>query len=85
MKAYITFPGDPSVGIFGWTYEIETPIFDKNEKENRNGFLKDLVALYENWDDWKASGAWFSDECGDCRTIKKPNESCSNKNCVSHY
>lgn len=46
MKAYITDEGDPSVGIFPQTYELDIPLDYDADADDRKWFRKQLSMLY---------------------------------------
>jgi hypothetical protein len=65
MKAFIYFPGDPSVGIFPETLECDLPFphfADMDEpKERREECRKEIEKFYTSWCDERCQVS-FSDE-----------------------
>lgn len=62
--AYISSPGDRSVGLFGYNTEVPTGITEFEDKEHRNYVRRCLSECFsEIWDD--PATVMFSDECQD--------------------
>jgi len=53
IKLIVTDQGDPSVGIFPESWLVESPIIDKNEKENLEFFKAEIIKLYDSFCDGK--------------------------------
>lgn len=49
MKLYITDKGDPHVGIFEQTYEIETPLTEENSPADFKWFKTQISNLYNEF------------------------------------
>jgi hypothetical protein len=59
MKAFIYFPGDPSVGIFSETFEMQIPEFDTDYREETR---RDIQNLYTEISGGEGCRVSFSDE-----------------------
>lgn len=66
MKAQIYYFGDPSVGIWSGTFEMEVPDLSCYDEKEREVMRKDIEKFYTQWLDEKVI-IWFDDECSECR------------------
>jgi len=46
VKAYVTDHGDPSVGLFPCTWEVECPFHKDDDEETKEFFREHLSKLY---------------------------------------
>ena len=65
MKANIYFAGEPSVGIFSYSYDVEIPDLTEYDNETRKWLRDQLQALYTELEDHDCT-VTFDDECFDC-------------------
>jgi hypothetical protein len=50
VKLIVTDAGDPSVGIYAVSWEVECPMeFDKNDKEELEFFRDAILAIYKEY------------------------------------
>ena len=72
IKALIYAHGDPSVGMFGFSLEMNIKGFDMKDdiitdRENgREEFRKSITEFFTTWLDYGRVDVHFSDECPDC-------------------
>lgn len=56
----ITDQGDPSVGIFPQSWEIECPFWSDEENDTKEWFLDQAVLLYREFCDGKCTAEYSS-------------------------
>lgn len=64
MKMQITDHGDPSVGLFGATFEIDVP-FERVDADSEmlEGFRNEIAKIFSEYGDFKANPVYdFEDE-----------------------
>ena len=66
MEAFISAPGDWSVGIAGASARVE---FDGGLTSEREWFREELMKLFHEFFDVGKPTVVFSDECDYCRSI----------------
>lgn len=63
MKLYITDEGDPSVGVFSKTYEIDTPFHPDNVyPDDLIWFKRQMETVYKEFAEGRLT-MWYENEC----------------------
>lgn len=55
VKAYVTDHGDPSVGLFPCTWEVDCPFYKHEDEETKEFFREHLGKLYGEFADGKVT------------------------------
>ena len=91
-KAFIHWAGDPSVGIWGGSFEIDfySPIDDIADhfEGGRDELRQELATFFGERIIGERVGVQFDDECADCQSlmckVDGDEDKCSNTGCISN-